>query len=604
MRSISIEDLLATPSCSGLALAPGSDRLLTSSDAPGVYNALELSLDGDAPRWRTRSETDSVWVVDYLPDGERFLFLQDSGGDERAHLHLCEADGSTRDLTPWDGVKVLALGWRDDLGAFYFRANRRDPGRMDLYALSPDSLEVELLFECPAGRDLGPMEPSGRRVAMLERRTESDWNAWIHDLDTGATQLLRPQAPDVRNLVVTFEPDGEACWLLTDEGTEYLRLVRRHLQTGTELMEEGHPGDTVAFALSRTGALRATCFDRDAVSHLRLTWQGQEVPVHGLPEGDITEVTLSRDERRVTFLLSTSTQAPAPWVIDVNQGEATPLSTGVEPQVPPAQLAETRHVCFRSYDDLEVPGVLYPAQGIEPGRPVPGLIYVHGGPGGQSRRSYRAMLQYLALGGYEVYAVNNRGSRGYGKTFHSLDRRGHGDKDLDDCVAAREVLIRGGRVDPARIGVLGGSYGGFMVLAALAFRPGAFAAGVDIFGVSNWLRTLREIPAWWESARRLLYDRMGDPDVDEEYLRSISPLFHAEKIRDPLMVLQGANDPRVLRAESDEIVAAVRARGTPVEYLLFEDEGHGFVKTANQVRGYRAIRAFLDRHLGDGTEEG
>jgi len=217
--------------------------------------------------------------------------------------------------------------------------------------------------------------------------------------------------------------------------------------------------------------------------------------------------------------------------------------------------------------------------------------------GGEVRIGYRALVQYLVNSGYVVFAINNRGSSGYGRTFFLMDDRKHGDADLDDCVASKQFLIGQGYVDPDRIGIIGGSYGGYMVLAALAFRPDAFSIGVDLFGVSNWVRTLESIPPWWESMREALYKEMGDPSADREYLHAISPLFHASEIQRPLMVLQGANDPRVLKVESDEIVAAARANGVEVQYIVFDDEGHGFRKKANQRRGYRAIRDFCDLHL-------
>ena len=168
---------------------------------------------------------------------------------------------------------------------------------------------------------------------------------------------------------------------------------------------------------------------------------------------------------------------------------------------------------------------------------------------------------------------------------------------MDDVVESKKMLMASGKIDPERIGIIGGSYGGYMTLAALTYRPDAFKVGVDIFGVANWLRTLESIPAWWEAQRAALYAELGDPVADKERLMRISPLFHADKITKPLMVLQGANDPRVLKVESDEIVAAVKANNVPVEYLVFEDEGHGFVKRENEKRGYEAVLKFLDTHL-------
>ena len=228
---------------------------------------------------------------------------------------------------------------------------------------------------------------------------------------------------------------------------------------------------------------------------------------------------------------------------------------------------------------------------------MPALVCVHGGPGGQSRTGYTASLLHLVNHGYAVFAVNNRGSTGYGKTFFHLDDQRHGEVDLDDIVAARRYLATLDWVDGDRIGIMGRSYGGYMVGAALAFRPNEFAVGVDIFGVMNWLRTLESIPPWWASFRDSLYAEMGDPATDSERLRRISPLFHAENIVKPLFVVQGANDPWVLKVESDEIVETVRANGVPVEYLVFPDEGHGFLKRDNRVRSAEAILAFLERHL-------
>jgi dipeptidyl aminopeptidase/acylaminoacyl peptidase len=225
------------------------------------------------------------------------------------------------------------------------------------------------------------------------------------------------------------------------------------------------------------------------------------------------------------------------------------------------------------------------------------LVFVHGGPGGQTRQGYSSLIQYLVNHGYAVLGINNRGSSGYGKTFYVADDQKHGREPLWDCVEGKKYLASLPYIDSNRIGIIGGSYGGYMVLAALAFQPEVFAAGVDIFGVSNWLRTLESMPVYWEPFRVALYKEMGDPVKDKELLRAISPLFHAEKIRKPLMVLQGANDPRVIKAESDDIVTAVKKNGVPVEYVVFPDEGHGFAKKKNQIEGYSAVLKFLDQHM-------
>lgn len=193
--------------------------------------------------------------------------------------------------------------------------------------------------------------------------------------------------------------------------------------------------------------------------------------------------------------------------------------------------------------------------------------------------------------------MNNRGSSGYGKTFFTADDRKHGREPLWDCIEAKKYLSALGYVDPAKIGIMGGSYGGYMTLAALTLKPKEFKVGVDLFGVSNWIRTLESIPPYWESEREALYKEIGDPKKDRDMLMTISPLFNADKIERPLMVLQGANDPRVLKVESDEMVAAVKKKGVTVEYIVFADEGHGFTKKKNQIEGYGAVLRFLDTYL-------
>ena len=275
----------------------------------------------------------------------------------------------------------------------------------------------------------------------------------------------------------------------------------------------------------------------------------------------------------------------------------------MNPAIDEALLVESEVVRYESFDGLKIPGILYRPTEASATNPVPALIWVHGGPGGQNRRGYNAMLQHLTNHGFAVLAANNRGSSGYGKTFFHLDDKRHGEVDLDDIVYGKHYLADLDWVDKTRIGIMGHSYGGYMVGAALAFRPDEFNVGVNIFGVMNWVRTLKSIPPWWASFRDSLYAEMGDPAIDEERLHRISPLFHASNIVKPLLVVQGANDARVLQAESDELVAAARKNNIPVEYVLFPDEGHGFRKKANRIKASEAFVKFLDKYL-KGNEKG
>jgi dipeptidyl aminopeptidase/acylaminoacyl peptidase len=324
----------------------------------------------------------------------------------------------------------------------------------------------------------------------------------------------------------------------------------------------------------------------------------QDVILPDIQGGSISSVSISKSEKLIRLTVSTSASPSNIYVYNLESKKLNKLTNTLNPEIDQQDLVEGTVIRYKSFDGLEIPAILYKPLSASSSNKVPGLIWVHGGPGGQSRLSYFALIQYLVNHGYCILAVNNRGSSGYGKTFYKMDDKNHGELDLKDCVAGKGFLTETGFVDYDRIGIIGGSYGGYMVMAALTFTPEEFDVGVNIFGVTNWLRTLKSIPPYWESFRNALYAELGDPfSSDSTRLYNISPLFHASNVVRPLIVLQGANDPRVLQAESDEIVAAVKANGVPVEYVLFEDEGHGFVKKENEIKGYGKVKLFLDQHL-------
>ena len=351
-------------------------------------------------------------------------------------------------------------------------------------------------------------------------------------------------------------------------------------------------------SFSHSGKYLVVGVNNDARTESRLYDPETMTPIAlpSLPNASVMSAGFSRDET-VMGLFAGSSRGPGDvFVRNMDGGELRQLTHSLNNAIDADALVDGEVVRFASYDGVEIPGILYKPHTASETNKVPALVWVHGGPGGQSRVGYSSQIQYFVNHGYAVYAINNRGSSGYGKTFYAMDDRKHGDADLDDCVASKEMLIRTGWVDPDRIGIIGGSYGGYLTLAALTFRPEEFALGVYLFGISNWHRTLNSMPSWWTSERDALEQEMGDFD-DEEFFTAKSPLFHAEQIVKPLMVLQGANDPRVLQVESDQIVEAVRATGVPVEYVLFDDEGHGFIKRENQAESSQRILAFLDAHL-------
>lgn len=593
---------------SGFAWSADDTSLLVQADSTGIFNAYALPADGGEPQPLTTSATDSTFAVSWFPDDGRALVTADSGGNEINHLYVRETSGTLRDLTEGDETKAQFGGWSADRQSFFVLTNERDPRAFDLYRYAVSDYARQLVFRNDDALSVDAVSPDGRHVALVKPRTSADSDVYLLDLQTpGATPLLiTPHEGNVQHGVHDFTRDSRHLVYATDEHGEFTEAWTYEIATGARARLLEADWDVAFVTFSESGRYRVSGINADARTAVTIvdTTTGGEVSLPDLPPGDIGQVRFSRDETRVALMLSSDTSPNDVYVVDLEAGQSARLTTALNPEIDERHLVPSEVVRYRSGDGLEIPSILYRPHGASAGNKVPALVYVHGGPGGQSRTGYSAMMQHLVNHGYAVLAANNRGSSGYGKTFHHMDDKRHGDVDLDDIVHGREYLASLDWVDADRIGIIGGSYGGYMVGAALAFRPDVFDVGVNIFGVMNWVRTLTNIPPWWESFKESLYDEMGDPATDGERHRRISPLFHATNIRVPLLVVQGANDPRVLQAESDEIVEAVRANGVPVEYVLFPDEGHGFSKRENRITASNAYVTFLDQYLKTAGREG
>ena len=457
-----------------------------------------------------------------------------------------------------------------------------------------------MVYTNTEGLDLGEISPDGRWVVMARNNSNADSDLFLTDLSAAdpAPVNITAHEGDISHGSYAFSADSTRLIYATNEFGEFNQAWAYDLASGEREVLIAADWDVSYVNYSPSGRYRVSGTNVDASTVVSIvdTTTGEALNLASLPLGDIGQVRFSRDEKTIAFGLNSDT-APYDLYVMPLGGEPRQLTQATNPEIDTAMLVEGEVVRFQSYDGLEVPGILYRPRTASAETPVPAVVSVHGGPGGQSRKGYFASVQHLVNHGYAVYRINNRGSSGYGKTFFHLDDRAHGEADLGDVVASRDFLASLPWIDGNRIGIMGGSYGGYMVAAALAFEPEVFDVGINIFGVTNWVRTLESIPPWWGAFRDALYAELGDPATDEERLRRISPLFHAEQITKPLLVVQGANDPRVLQVESDELVAAVRANGVPVEYVLFDDEGHGFRKRDNRITASEAYLAFLQEHL-------
>jgi dipeptidyl aminopeptidase/acylaminoacyl peptidase len=593
-----VADFYRNTSFQGASWSADRSRLLVSSNRTGIWNAYAIPANGGAEQALTRSTANAIFAQSYFPHDDRILFTSDQGGNELTHVYVRNVDGTTRDVTPGDKLKAAFLRWAGDDRSFFVSTNERDPKYFDLYDVTADSFKRTLLFRNDSGFTLGPVSRDRRFLAAVKSRTTSDADIYLVELKTGSVKNVTAHTGTVNNTPTDFSPDGTSLLFLSDAGREFASVRSYDLASGRTTPVYEQPWDVLGASYSKGGRYLTVFVNEDSrgVSRVLDARTFAPIALKGMPEGLVRGLSISPNDSAFAFYAS---DGSVPNELYVSSFAGTPrrLTNALDARIARRDLVVPSVVRFSSYDGVSVPGVLYRPHQASSAAKAPAVVLVHGGPGGQSAVGYSALEQALVNHGYVVFAINNRGSSGYGKTFFAMDDLKHGEADLGDVVASKRMLVETGYVDPARIGIMGGSYGGYMTLAALTLQPDAFKTGVDLFGISNWSRTLSSIPAWWGAFRDALYAELGDPKTDSVRLRRISPLFHADRIKVPLMVLQGANDPRVLKVESDEIVAAARRNGVPVEYVVFPDEGHGFVKKENEIAGYSQVIAFLDKYL-------
>jgi dipeptidyl aminopeptidase/acylaminoacyl peptidase len=598
-RQYTIEQFLATTSLRGASFSHDESHILYSSNETGVWNVFSVPTAGGRPAAVTTSTTDNDYAVSYFPNDDRILYTRDHAGNEQNHLYVREKDGSEKDLTPGEKLKAQFGGWTQEGDAFYLMTNERDPKYFDVYLVNATDYARTTVYQDTAGYVVNDISPDRRWITLEKENSTADNNLYLRDAKSGETKLISPHTDVAQFTSSGFDLQSHWLYFATDEGTEFKRLSRYELATGKTEDVEKPQWDVTFSGLSHQGRYRVTSTNEDARTVVRLidNQTGKTVSVPGLPAGDITGPVISWSEKRIAFYLSSDRSSNNLYVYTFGAKTPMRLTNSMSPEINPRDLVDAQIVRFASFDGMQIPNVFYKPLTADAQHKAPAIVWVHGGPGDQTRRGYSALIQFLANHGYVILGINNRGSSGYGKTFYTADDGKHGHEPLWDCVSGKKYLQTLPYVDPDRIAIVGGSYGGYMVLAALAYQPEEFRAGVDLFGISNWVRTLKSIPSWWEAERKSLYQEVGNPDTEEEKLRSISPLFAADKITKPLMVLQGANDPRVIKPESDDIVAAVKKNNVPVEYIVFDDEGHGFAKRANQIKGYGAMLTFLDKYV-------
>jgi len=552
-------------------------------------------------------------------DGKYVLFVQDQLGDENYNVYAVDpaapvAAGSdvpvARNLTAVKGVRALIYSVpRNDPDIMYVGLNDRDKAWHDLYRVHISTGEKTLLRQNTA------------RIADWFFDNTGALRLAVQTTDKGDTNILRVD-PNTFTQVYTcsvfetcgplrFTKDNSKVYMETNKGAPDLtRLVLFDPATQTEQLVESDPLNRVDFGNASfsdlTGQLVATAYDDERV---RIYWKDKDwendykLIKSKLPGKEVNLGSMTSDERQWMVVASSDREPGERYLFDRNAKKLTFQYRNFE-KLPRESLAPVKAISYTSSDGLTIPAYLTLPTGVAP-KNLPLIAFPHGGPWGRDTWGYNPIAQFLANRGYAVLQPNFRASTGYGKKFLNAGNNEWGQKMQDDITYGVRYLVSQGTVDPKRVGILGGSYGGYATLAGLAFTPDVYAAGVSIVGPSNLITLLNSIPPYWESIRTIFNERMGNPNTPAglAQLQRQSPLNSAAKIKAPLLVVQGANDPRVNRAESEQIVIALRDRGFPVEYILAPDEGHGFARPINNLVLYTTAEKFLAKHLGGRYQE-
>ncbi len=599
LPSYTAEQFYATKSYMGNKMNHNGQSLLVASDETGVFNLYRVSLDGSSWQALTKSTTDAIMPLDWFPQDDRVLYTADQGGNELHHLYVLAEDGTVTDLTPGDKLKAMFLDWHGT-DAFWVASNERDPKFFDLYKYDAKTYQRTLVYQNNDGLTVDAVSPDGRYLALSKERTNADNNLYIIDLQSKEQKPLHitPHEGNITFAIHGFSRDSKTLIYGSDQNSEFSQAQQYDIAANSSSLYQQADWDVSFIDFSKDNKYKVVGVNADASTKIQIIDQntGQELKLPPLPVGDLRGINFSKDSQYLSFYVNADNSPSNLYVWKVGEPQAKRLTQALDAAIDENNLVMSEVVRYASFDGLQIPALLYKPKQASDTAKVPALIWIHGGPGGQSRTGYNPTIQHLVNQGYAVLSVNNRGSSGYGKTFYHLDDLKHGEDDLQDIVFGKKYLQSLNWVAGERIGVMGGSYGGYLTMAAMAFTD-EFKVGINIFGVTNWLRTLESIPPWWESFRESLYAELGDPAKDAERLKRISPVFHGDKVKKPVLVVQGANDPRVLQVESDEMVAAIKKNGVPVEYVLFPDEGHGFVKKANRITAQQAYLSFLQKHL-------
>ncbi len=606
-RIIPMEDFFKNPEKAGFTLSPDGEHLASLQPWESRLN-IHVQKVGEESAVRITDATERDITSYFWTSNGRIAYVQDKGGDENFRLYAVNIDGTEwKDLTPFEKIRVgLIDDLEDDPEHVLIQMNRRDVRFMDAYRINVLTGEMEMIAENPGnivgwqtdhdGKLRIATTSDGVNTSLLYRESEKE------PFETLATMSFKETlAPlfftyDNQNLYVSSNlgRDKAAIYQYDVKNKELNNLIYEHSEVDVNILLRSDKRKTVTGVAYFTEKREFHFFDETRKEY-------QDDLESKLPGYEVTLANMNREETRAVVRAYSDRSLGAYYLYDTDTLDLTKLAE-ISPWLNEDELADMKPISYTSRDGLTIHGYLTLPRGKKPEN-LPVVINPHGGPWARDYWTYNPEVQFLANRGYAVLQMNFRTSTGYGRKFWEAGFKQWGLKIQDDISDGVKWLIDEGIADPERVGIYGGSFGGYATLAGLAFTPELYACGVDYVGVANLFTLIKTIPPYWEPLRAMFYEMMGDPEKDKELYERISPLFHADNIRVPVLVAQGANDPRVNKNESDQIVEALKKRGIEVEYMVKENEGHGFQNEENRFDFYRAMERFLGKHLGGRVEQ-
>jgi dipeptidyl aminopeptidase/acylaminoacyl peptidase len=588
---------------SALDFTADGTQLLFASNISGQFNLWRVPIEGGWPDQLTAFTDETVRGVGVSPTDGRIVLCADHDGDEFHQLYLLDSNrGWPQKLTDEPEVQhyVGSSAWSPDGTKFAYAANARKPTDMEVWVRDAETGETRPVFGEGKFSFPGRFSPDGSKLLAIDFRNNSDVSIHLVDLDSGETRELTPHDDDAIFFPGPWASDGLGFYLVTDAGSEFRGLAFYDLASDSHDWVDEPTQDVDDVTMSADGRVLGWLVNDQGYDRLRLRdlETGQDLPEPDLPAGARPHLTgaepplaLSPDGSHAALIAASPRRPPEAWVVETERGKARAVTDSRLGGLLENDLVDAELVSYPSFDGRDIPAWLY--------RPnvdgkVPVVLSIHGGPEAQERPVYQPLYQYLLSRGIGVLATNIRGSTGYGKSYQRLVQRDWGGGDMQDWEHAVKWLRDQDWVEPERIGVYGGSYGGFAVLTCVTRLPQYWAAAVDIFGPSNLVTFAKAVPPTW---KRFIARFVGDPETEADFLMERSPITYVDNVQTPLLVIQGATDPRVVKGESDQLVDKLKSLGRDVEYVVFDDEGHGFTKRANELKAYGLAAGWLEQHL-------